>query len=533
MRDTSIILSVALVGSLGVVAWGIGGYAPWATLVLELSAIALTGGLIAGVLGRTSRAEHRQNLAIARSRRRVFGKRPTADVEILSPLEREGTSSANETSGPYPDPFYMLGYPFRRVGIGLGIVALTLWIGASLVPLPLTWLTWWSPKAFELRSEVSGLLENEALTAFAPSSLTPFFSYQALLLWLAYAMLFWVSYHVADSSRAVRRLSLGLVFVGVASCAYGLVQWLSRLSSAVDEARVADYLTTGSFGNRNHYALFQEMLLLVSLGWLVLRSGEAGRRARDRASAQEAKARTALIAAGTVCIALGLLFSFSRSGISFAIIAGAFFFYATRNPSRKSRRVLVVPALFLLAGALWIGIDPLVSRFSLAPEELTLEGDGRATVWRDSLGAVSDFWLTGSGLGSFRHVYPIYRSFGGRRFYSWAHNDYLQLAVELGLPGLLLIGLVIFWIVRRGARVRTSLEGQRGLRDLHAGYCAAALAVGLHSFTDFGLHLPANAALLAVVLGVVTGLTPKRRSRENKVDAHPHRRKLRRSPPAA
>ena len=44
---------------------------------------------------------------------------------------------------------------------------------------------------------------------------------------------------------------------------------------------------------------------------------------------------------------------------------------------------------------------------------------------------------------------------------------------------------------------------------LHAGYCAAAIVVALHSFTDFSLHLPANFAFLSVVLGIGLGLEPR------------------------
>jgi hypothetical protein len=42
---------------------------------------------------------------------------------------------------------------------------------------------------------------------------------------------------------------------------------------------------------------------------------------------------------------------------------------------------------------------------------------------------------------------------------------------------------------------------------------AAAIAVALHSFTDFGLHLMANAALFSVILGVMMGLQPSTKTR--------------------
>lgn len=250
--------------------------------------------------------------------------------------------------------------------------------------------------------------------------------------------------------------------------------------------------------------------------------------ARDKTSAQEAKARTVLLGLGVGVIALSLLFSLSRSGVTFAMIGCAFFFYATRSRG-ESRGLLAAGAIVLTVSALWIGVHPLLSRFEAI--ELTSEQQGRALVWRDSLDTVSDFWLAGSGMSSFQYIFPAYRSFGGRRFFSWAHNDYLQLAVELGLPGLFLCGLLLFWIVGRAVQVRQKLAHQTRLRDLHAGYCGATLAVSLHSFTDFGLHLPANAALFAVVLGVVTGLSPLRRSAKSATAKGDKR--LRRSPPIA
>ena len=90
-------------------------------------------------------------------------------------------------------------------------------------------------------------------------------------------------------------------------------------------------------------------------------------------------------------------------------------------------------------------------------------------------------------------------------------------------------GLLLFWLTGRAIQVREKLGGQTRLRDLHAGYCAATLVVSLHSFTDFGLHLPANAALFAVVPGLLTGLSPLRRS--VKSSTKKSRKKLRRSPP--
>lgn len=487
-------LPFALAALVAVVAWGIGGYAPWAGLALELGAFALFAWLVVAVLLGTTPEARRRYLALAKRQ-----SRQSEDVEIVTP-----SRSASEQ--PFREPYYVLGFPFRRMGASLWIGLLTLWAAASLVPLPPALLSILSPKAFALREQAAALAGRSL--GWVPTSTTPFLTLQDLLLWAAYLLLFVVAYHVSDSSRAVRRLSVALLLVGAASGVFGVVQWLTALSQGGTEGLVA----TGSFGNRNHYAYFQEMLALVAAGYLAFRWARADRRSRDRREAQEAKARAALLSVLVGAAGLGLLLSVSRSGIVCGVVGLATLAALCRDRSSTSTRRGLVFALALVAVVLWIGIDPVLERFHVAPGDLADE-EGRTAVWKDTLGAVPDFWLTGSGLSSFSYVYPIYRSFGGRRFFSWAHNDYLQLALELGAPGLLLaLGLAV-WIVRRARKVRARLAEDPAMQRLQAGYLAALLAVALHSFTDFGLHLPANAALFAVVAGVATGMSPSRRRR--------------------
>ncbi len=510
----------AIAGLLAVVAWGVGGYEPWAGLVLELGALALAGWLFTAILFGTSREDRLRHLRIRRSQ-----KRGSVDVEILTP----STSGGEPLPVASPDAFYWFGYSFRKNGAGRLITLATLWVTFSLLPLPMAALSILSPKAFAIRSEAGALVGRAS--SFSPWSVTPFLSFQDILLWLAYVMLFLVTHHVASSSKAAKRLTACLLVLGIASGLYGLVQWLSALGGGAGTGTGAgvnlDALrATGSFGNRNHYALFQEMLLLVGLGWVYSRWREAPRRAPDRVAAQEARARASLLGLGVAAIGLSLVFSLSRSGITFGLAGCGLFLYLTR----RGRRPLLAFAAVLAAVALWIGVEPVISRFQLIPEEISAES-GRTTVWRDSVGALEDFWLTGSGLRSFQYVYPIYRSFGGRRFYSWAHNDYLQLGIELGLPGLLLVLAFLVWAVRRARAVRRELlDSGSSLRALHAGYCSAAVAAALHSFTDFGLHLPANAALLTIVVALVTGMTPSRRPKDRPQD---RKKRLRRSPPAS
>ena len=176
------------------------------------------------------------------------------------------------------------------------------------------------------------------------------------------------------------------------------------------------------------------------------------------------------------------------------------------RPSRRRKpRGLVAIALAVVGVCAWIGLDPVVHRFKLLPNEWEQER-GRTLVWSDSLDAIPDYAVTGSGLSTYRYVFPRYRSFGGTVAYSWAHNDYLQVLIELGIPGFLLVLWVMAAVLRRSQRVRRALAVEPVLLHLHAGYLAACVALALHSFTDFSLHLAANAALLSVIVGVAVGL---------------------------
>jgi hypothetical protein len=62
---------------------------------------------------------------------------------------------------------------------------------------------------------------------------------------------------------------------------------------------------------------------------------------------------------------------------------------------------------------------------------------------------------------------------------------------------------VLVW--RKAREKQKELAMDPSASHLHAGYCAAAILLALHSFTDFSLHLPANFALLSVMLGFVLG----------------------------
>ena len=126
--------------------------------------------------------------------------------------------------------------------------------------------------------------------------------------------------------------------------------------------------------------------------------------------------------------------------------------------------------------------------------------------------------VLGWGLGTFPTVYPSFRSFYTNLFVNEAHNDYAQLLVETGLIGFILMLWFLFCLYRSG--LPRSSRRWEFKWDGAVSFAALLGCTGLlfHSFVDFNLQIPANAAIFYSLCGLAA--TPlskgyrKRASRE-------------------
>jgi O-antigen ligase len=414
----------------------------------------------------------------------------------------------------------------HRPGLGWTLAALAFpaWLALQLVPLPAGVVSLLSPRAAAWSREfwpgpLSGC-GGEALLAAQPPALIPltvdrFSTWFFLFIVAAGLATFLAARSVLGGDRAGRRAAIATVAVFTAAEAlYGLFQWTSSSPMVLWLEKDA-YLdsATGTLINRNHFAL----MLYVGLGCtLALLLERTARSEWQREAPGRATARTATLALLAGLQIFGVIASKSRAGLAgmlLVVIVGAVL--VVGHPDRRSARavgllmlaLLVIPAL-LLAG------PALMERQAALQEEWTAEA-GRGAVWRASLGMVSDFPLTGSGGATFEEAFRLYRPPEIQSFYDYAHNDYLQLLVETGAPGLLLallpVALVALPVVR-GMLARR----RRGDRDPTGTFpstttwplWAALLAVALHELVDFGLQIPSNLLLVAFLAGVLSGPWP-------------------------
>ena len=124
--------------------------------------------------------------------------------------------------------------------------------------------------------------------------------------------------------------------------------------------------------------------------------------------------------------------------------------------------------------------------------------------------------VLGWGMGTFPTVYPGYRSFYTNDFINEAHNDYAQLLVESGIFG---FGVMLWFLV---LLYRHGLPRSRRWEFKWDGAVSLAALLGctgilFHSFVDFNLQIPANAAVFYVLCALAASkLRPRSSSSEHR-----------------
>jgi hypothetical protein len=136
-----------------------------------------------------------------------------------------------------------------------------------------------------------------------------------------------------------------------------------------------------------------------------------------------------------------------------------------------------------------------------------LLADGRAGPAHVAMRAFVASPFLGTGLDTFQDVFP--RFYADKYALFYAHNEYAQLLAETGLLGLLLLGLLVWYLVPKAARFWRDAPGD--YRLLNAGPWAGLAGLTAHAAFDWDLHLPALAFLAIVVIGLCASSVPAKK----------------------
>lgn len=262
--------------------------------------------------------------------------------------------------------------------------------------------------------------------------------------------------------------------------------------------RITNYgQTTGFFSNSNHLAT----LLLVSVPFITALYVSA----RARRSARRTSGMIVVLG-GAIAISLfGLIMNTSLAGLGLGVPVALASLLMLRSSKTKPMK-WGIPVLGL-ATVLAVGLV-VVGPFG---NNLTGKGaeerqDSRYTSFGKTITAAIEYAPLGSGIGTFADVYRTHEDPKAvtRVYMNHAHSDYLELALETGIPGIVVILVFLLWWLRRTIAIWSAEAPDAFAR-------AATIASGAivaHSIVDYPLRTAAIAALFAAACALMAEPRP-------------------------
>jgi len=311
------------------------------------------------------------------------------------------------------------------------------------------------------------------------------------LLYICYAMLCFLASQTLLRVSQARRLALIFSLYGAVVAGFALIQGISSNGRLywIRQPRMGGWIY-GPYVNHNHYAGLMEMLAPIAL---VLSLTEV------------ASAKARYMAAAAAAVMVGTIFLSESRGGMLAVAAELLILAVLLAKQKQGLRTAIGLGIFLVVGLgllMWVGGAELSQRIaSIGTSHPELPSDVRTYINRDGFRMFLKKPILGWGLGTFPVVYPQFRSFYTNFFVNEAHNDYLQLLVEMGLLG---FGTAIWFLVTVYARAIKKIGNWTG--EISGALTVACLlglsGILVHSMIDFNLQIPANAALFFVMCTV-------------------------------
>lgn len=380
-------------------------------------------------------------------------------------------------------------------------------------------------------------------------SLTPGLSRDGTFLFVIYALLFWITIDTIRNVDAVYRFFRVLFVAGVGVAALGLLHylfwngkfyWVWEIWWVEPERQVR-----APFTNRNHFAGFLALtlgpgvavLMRLIRDWKKTSYSPAG---NSRRHLRFQDINVLLAAGGLTLILAGIVLAQSRGGLIVGLMAaaicivgvitlpssrhlspGKFSFSGKRHPGVTGRGLVASGRLLAIALVIVASFGLTVTFARQDPFQRTAEllrGDkrldelmnDRLRVWKADLEAFKDFPLLGAGPGSHQYVCPAYLENPGPFTFTHAENCYVQVLMECGSVGgaLLLMALIVLsWWSWRAFR---HSDGSRSVAMASLAVVVSLLAALVHATVDFVWYVPAYAATLAVLAGLIRSLAQKK-----------------------
>lgn len=369
--------------------------------------------------------------------------------------------------------------PFQT-GLTLFLLALAAVAALQFLPLPpFAWHLLPGRSSIERGFELAGMTQ-----PWLTLSLNPWGTLQSLV-WLIPALALFVAMR-SNQAPAIRHA----VWV-IAAAAYASVL-LAGLQVIQDTGYFYAITNRGNgvgpFANSNHFGSFMLIAMaLIAAQWLHdIPAPRVGRKTLPLA-AQLAGLLGPLVLGVFLSNSLACMLLMVPVLIGIAMLA---------RPEIAIRSTWVALGGLLFAGGLvWLLASGFVANDLMSKSGTA--GISRGEFLSNGLHMLKDFLPFGSGLGTFREIYPWYEDPAkvGTTYVNHAHNDWLEFTIETGLFGLVLLTILGRWFLATATKLWSAA------RQDHLPALGATIAIGAiaaHSLVDYPLRTAAISSLFAL-----------------------------------
>jgi len=396
--------------------------------------------------------------------------------------------------------------PFLKAPGILPLFLLIAFIWTQLIPLPPSVVQLIAPGIYQAYAPILNIQDTNQ---WIPLTVNPKSTLLEALRITSYAFFYILTVQLLSHKKlllktvkVVAGLATAIAFIAILQkfTSPDLIYWFR---SAPENAS-----PVGPWVYRNHYAGFMEMLFPLVLALFFYYRPNFTRQQTFRSKAVSILSSPSsnihfFLGFSVILILASIFIGLSRGGIIAANFALFFFLILLANKSTNSGKLLPL-SIFgcVLLAVTWFGWDPILARFNASTTETGIITDTRLPLWLNCTPLIKDFLLSGSGFGTFIHVFPQYNTLPTLIIFDHAHNDYIELITDGGLIGFLLAAWFVITIFYNGIK-KLSIRREPYSILLIIGALTGLFSILIHSFVDFNMHNGANGLYFFFLCGIL------------------------------
>lgn len=399
------------------------------------------------------------------------------------------------------------------------LVPLLIFLGYILfqiVPLPPWLLELLSPNTYRLYMDTIGIVDDGSWLSISvnrKSTLLEFFRYAS------YVGFYFLTVQLLSNKERLQSV-VGLVVIFLTSLsAFAIIQYFTSRDTIFWLIEVPiNSIIFGPYVNHNHFAGLMELALPMVIALFIYLKPRISYKQSWKEKIVEIFDFQGinlyiLLGFSALLIASSIVLSLSRGGMISASLSVVLLviLISLRFKQKKMNIIVFLLLISVFLSVSWFGWETVVDRFARLQNQQGEIYEARLEFWKDSIEIIKALPLVGAGFGTFSDIYPAFRTFISDRAVLHAHNDYLELLIEGGVIGLLLVSLFLIYLVKSSFKVFRKRHDRYSIY-LFLGCFTGLVSIFIHSLTDFNLHIGANGLYFFFIAGLmVTSIHTKTR----------------------